>query len=503
MSKDEEIEILKATIARLEERNAWLLKQLFGAKSEKKKSKPTEDNGQTFPGFLEEYDKQLAEKDEAIKAKVADIEVERKERREKTAKESQRPSKYTMHNLPIEEVVENPAGIDLSKYDLIESPYTDVLHHTSARWYIKRIVRPKYRLKKDKNSDTAKIIQAPAPAPIIRGNHVAAEVLAEIVTNKFVYHIPEYRMVKMFADNGIKMPTSTINDWVHAVANKLYPLYEAHLENVLASDYLQIDEVPWRIADKEGKCRPGYAWQFLDGSPESRGALFYYNKGSRAGTIPRALLQHFKGAIQTDGYKVYDYFEEQPDIVLLGCMAHVRRKFVEAEANNYPLARKALEYIRSLYDLEANLRDRQASLEEIRSERQDKAIPILDAFEAWMQVAIDKCTPADTMGRALDYAYKMLPRLRRYALDGRYNIDNNPVERGQRPTVLGRKNYLFSKNNRGAEDNAIFYSFFVSCDLAGINPLRWMTDVLSRLHNDSTEEEIVAMLPANRKADLK
>ena len=103
------------------------------------------------------------------------------------------------------------------------------------------------------------------------------------------------------------------------------------------------------------------------------------------------------------------------------------------------------------------------------------------------------------MGKAIDYAYKMWPRLRRYALDGRYQLDNNPVERGQRPTVMGRKNFLFSKSDSGAVDNAIFYSLIGSCDTLGVNPLEWLTYVLENLHDDTPPERIVQMLPFNYK----
>ena len=112
-----------------------------------------------------------------------------------------------------------------------------------------------------------------------------------------------------------------------------------------------------------------------------------------------------------------------------------------------------------------------------------------------MKVAAAQCTPADLLGKALDYAYKLWPRLRRYTLDGIYQIDNNAVERGQRPTVLGRKNYLFCQNDRGAEDNAIFYSLLESCSVVGVNPLQWLTDVLSRLHDDMEDRQIINLLP--------
>lgn len=103
------------------------------------------------------------------------------------------------------------------------------------------------------------------------------------------------------------------------------------------------------------------------------------------------------------------------------------------------------------------------------------------------------------MSKALDYAYKLWPRLRRYALDSRYHIDNNSVERNQRPSVMGCKNYLFSKSDSGAVDNAIFYSLIESCEIAGVNPLLWLTHVLQSLYDDTTAEQITQMLPYNNR----
>ena len=126
---------------------------------------------------------------------------------------------------------------------------------------------------------------------------------------------------------------------------------------------------------------------------------------------------------------------------------------------------------------------------------QAKALPIMDAMEKWMEAVSVQCTPSDSMGKAFEYAYRLWPRLRRYADNGIYQIDNNPVERNQRPTVMGRKNYLFSKNDKGAVDNAIFYTLLESCHIVGINPLDWLTDVLNTLHDDTPPEQINQLLP--------
>ena len=123
----------------------------------------------------------------------------------------------------------------------------------------------------------------------------------------------------------------------------------------------------------------------------------------------------------------------------------------------------------------------------------------METMEKWMELAAKTVTPAALLAKAIDYAYKLWPRLSRYAEDGTYQIDNNAVERNQRPSVLGRKNYLFSKSDRGAEDNAIFYSLLESCQIAGVNQLQWLTDVLQRLTLAPTEEELIQMLPHTYK----
>ena len=487
-----EIYALRAREIMLKERIAFLERRLFGAKSDRL----TYVNPDDQPGLFDEMFKEaMDEKASQIDKMADDIEKESQKRRKSAKKKSSRPAKYRYTGLEERTTTIVPENVNIEEYDIIGKDVSRILHYEKSKVWVEIIERPIFRLKEDKNVPAPQICQAKAPEAVIGGNHVGADMLAQIVIDKYRYHLPEYRQVKRYADLGIKLPTSTINDWIHAVASKLDPLYEALRHDILEGDYLQIDEVPWRIADKPGKSRRGYAWQFLDNRPQSHGLYFLYMNGSRAGTIPRAELLNFHGAIQTDGYGVYDYFEYQDNVTLLGCMAHVRRKFTDAQNTHPQLAAQAVKWIEVLYKLEANLKAEGADFERIATERQTKAIPIMDAMEKWMQNVHTQCTPSDSMGKAIDYAYKLWPRLKRYALDGRYHIDNNPVERSQRPSVIGRKNYLFSKNDSGAVDNAIFYSLIESCDLVGLEPLKWLTDVLTNLHDDTSPEQIRLMLP--------
>lgn len=457
----------------------------------------------TGPSLFDEFDKpaELAAAKDMEKA-IAEVDKAAEKRRcevKDQAEKGKRPQTYNTYGLPVETRTVYPEGINLDEYDVIGKDETNVLHMEAQRLWVEKTITPILRRKSDKEQPSPQIIQAPGPRSIIGGGHAGADLLSTLVDNKYNHHLPEYRQIKMLSELGLKLPSSTVNNWMHATANVLYPLYECQREAVMEGRYVQIDEVPWNIADRKGQaCRKGYAWQFRDVSPHSRGTYFYYYKGRRAGEIPRTQLRGYEGVIQTDGYKVYDAFEDTPGITVLACMAHVRRKFVDAQKSN-PMAGEAVKYIGTLYALEENLREAGAAYDEIRRERQRLAVPILKGIEMWMKTAYMSCTPKDPLAQAIRYAVSLWPRIMRYTEDGRYHIDNNPVERGQRPSALGRKNYLFSQNDRGAEDNAIFYTFMVSCESLGVNPYRWLKHTLEHISLDMDEEELIKLLPYNYK----
>lgn len=454
------------------------------------------------PSLFAELDEQAA-LESAKRLEKAEREVDaaaekrRREAKEQAGNRGNRPEKYNVYGLPVVARTVYPEGIDLAECDVIGQDEASVLRYEPQRLWVEKTTTPILRKKADKNAPSPEIVQAPRPRSIIGGGHAGADMLAALIDNKFCHHLPEYRQIKMLAELGLKLPASTVNGWIHAAANALYPLYERQREAVLEGGYVQVDEVPWNIADRPGRpCRKGHAWQFRDASPHPKGAYFHYHKGSRAGEIPRTQLRGYKGAIQTDGYKVYDKFENAPGITLLACMAHIRRKFVDAQRSN-PLAGEAVKYIGALYKLEENLRAASATAEEILRGRQRLAAPILEGLEAWMRTALAACAPKDLLAQAIRYALSLWPRAKRYAESGIYLIDNNPAEQGQRPSALGRKNYLFSQNDRGAEDNAIFYTFVVSCECLGKNPYQWLRHALESVRPEMDDPELDRLLPCN------
>ncbi len=190
----------------------------------------------------------MDEKAAKIEAMAKEIEADTRKRRARAKRTPSRPSSYRYAGLEERTTVMMPEGVAAGECDIIGKDVSRILHREPAKVWFEIIERPLLRMKADKDSPNPRIYQAKAPHAVIGGNHVGADMLTQIVIDKYRYHLPEYRQVRQYADLGLKLPTSTLNGWGHAVASRQKPVYGALRDDVRNSDYLQIDEVPLRIA---------------------------------------------------------------------------------------------------------------------------------------------------------------------------------------------------------------------------------------------------------------
>ncbi len=207
----------------------------------------------------------------------------------------------------------------------------------------------------------------------------------------------------------------------------------------------------------------------------------------RKGRDQKGLLhtfRDFKGHVQSDGYAAYNVLGHNPDIILHGCWAHARRKFVQAQQSDPERAEHALTTIQQLYKIERRLREANCTLTERYQARQKEAVPILEGLKAWLQQ--HPGTPASAWGKAVNYTLNRWDKLFRYVSFGRIEIDNNLVENSIRPLALGRKNYLHAGSHKAAQRAAIIYSLLGTCELHGIDPQAWLEDVLKRMPTHTT-----------------
>ena len=482
---------MQSVIDDLRAQMAWFRKKFFGSMSEK--HLPLE------PNALEPtlFDTQLTEDEqERLDAEVKDMEEQNARTIEVKAhrREVRRP---VFTDLPVEETHIYPEGVEGNPdYVEIGVENTDSLAIRPAKMYIRRIVRHKFVLKSSlqvNDPDRQTFLIAPLPETIIPKGMASESLLADILINKYVYHLPFYRQIQKYRELGVVLSDATINDWFAAVCTKLRPLYDRLRERIMKSDYIQVDESTLPVIDNEKRrAVKGYMWAVRNALGGD--VYFHYDMGSRSGDTARRLIGGYRGAVQTDGYEVYASFENSPGKMMIGCWAHVRRKFVEALDENRKYASEAIVYISKLYKIESEMRESGLDAEAVKERRQKESYPIIQDFEKWMDSVANNFSPKSRMAKALVYTYSLLPRLSRYVLDGRYNIDNNGIENAIRPLALGRKNYLFAGNHDAAVRAAIVYSLLSSCKAAGIDTRAWLEDVLKRIPSEKNPD---ALLPAN------
>lgn len=463
-----------AKIASLQEQLNQLLKLINGFKSER--FVPNQAVSEQLNMFA---DSSLEEKPQEQEKEVITYQRDKKKH--------QGRNKLPEH-LPVEEIVIEPEE-ETDEMTKIGEEVTETLDYTPASLIKRRTIRPKYATK-----EKDKVVIAELPSRPIPKSIAEASLLAYILVAKFVDHLPLYRQIQQFKrDFGWEVPQSTMCDWVDNCCKLLDPLYNKLKQKILESDYIQADESPIKVLDKDkkGSAHQGYQWVYRD--PLQGLVLFNYRKG-RGQHGPKEILADYTGYLQCDGYKVYDKIGQQQDIVLVGCLAHARRKFFDAKENDPKRAKHALKIIQEIYLLEREIKEQaEDNLEVKQSLRQKKIAPKIKEIKNWIEQESIKVLPKSAIGKAMTYYLNQYPKIEAIMLDARIELDNNLIENAIRPLALGRKNYLFAGSHKGAQNIAMMYSFFASCKINQVNPRIWIQDVLEKIpeYNIQNLEELL------------
>ena len=493
----EQNESLQSRIKELTAQIAWLNRQLFGRKSEKL---PIIDPNypDLFAGMLPENAQQIADAhDEAVEKIVKTKEERRQEKK----------NRIMMEDLPVlEQVILTPDNLDTDLYKKIGQEVTRIVEHKPGQLYIKEIIREKWGLK-DNTATAPKgmsgVLIAPMPLlPIYKGI-AGASLLAEILLQKYEYHMPYYRQIKQYSHLGMKgLTESTVDGWFKQTMELLKPLYEVLKAEVMKADYIQADETTTPVMNKDThKAAKEYLWMVR--AVMERLVLFYYDQGSRAGAVIESLANryNFKGYLQCDGFAGYETaFKTNSDVRLLNCMVHIRRHLEQALDENRPMAEHGLSEIQHLYKIEHMCDEENLTPEERKTRRNELARPIMEAMKLWMETEGVKYSESSQIGKAITYAYTRWGNMMRYLDDGRLLLDNNLAENEIRPVTLGRKNYLFCGNHEAAQNMAVVCSLLATCRNHDVNPRDYLNDVISQMPyhakaSKASYEELLQLLP--------
>lgn len=411
------------------------------------------------------------------KAEEQEVELKEKltyERRKRTSAHKGRVP--LPDHLPVEEIKIYPEG-DLTDMVCIGEEVTEELEYEPAKYYIKRYIRYKYAPKNKEG-----VVIGALPDRVIEKGIAGAGLLASILVDKYQDHLPLYRQLQRFKRQDIPIASSTLEGWTRQSLKILDILYQYLLEDTKSQGYLQADESPIKVIDKnrKGTTHQGYYWVYH--SPMEGTVLFDYRSG-RSREAANHVLAGFKGYLQTDGYIVYDKIGKREGVTHLNCWAHARREFDKALDNDRERAGKALTYIQKLYAVEAAARERGLDPQERKALRLKESLPVINELGKWMyeQTKNHPMLPKSPIGKAFRYTMDRWDQLSAYLYDGILEIDNNLVENAIRPLALGRKNYLFAGSHDAAQRAACIYSFLAICKKHQVNPYQWLKYTLENI----------------------
>ena len=302
--------------------------------------------------------------------------------------------------------------------------------------------------------------------------------------------MPYYRIEKKHAKEGVDVSRSVMERSVARIADKLRPLYDLLCSRVRAADVIFTDATTVKIArpnDRSQGSKRGHVWIYLD--REGHHAYDFTETWQKEG--PCNWLATFEGYAHCDGYKGYDSIFERDNVTRVACLAHVRRKFIDAEGSDPDVAAEILARIRGIYAIETQARKDELTADEIKVLRQEQAAPLLEELRARLFVLEASALPQSPTGKAVGYALNRWDDLLVYLTDGRLEIDNNAAERAMRPLGIGRKNWLFFLNDNGADTAMVILSLLRTAEAVGVNALDYFRDVLTRIDREPDLEKLL------------
>ena len=442
-----DVDALKAIIAQQQERialleheNRLLAKHAFFPKSERRPSRPADPNQLQgfllFPELIEAAERTADRTRQQGTVEIVSPAARPKPKRRR-AFPAHLPRIRTTYELPVDErscKCGHPLheiGEEVSKE--LERLEVCIVHE---------IARKKYACRKCEEG----VRTAPGPARVIEKGLLGTGFLAHGITERFSHHMPYHRLEKKYGSEGIDLSRSVLCSSASRCAELLEPIYDELVRGTLAADVVRTDDTSVVVQESSGGgSRKARVWAFL--GPD--GAHVYHYTETRERKHLEDFLGTWRGYLQADALNVYDTLYGPDGATEVGCWAHARRKYVNAEESDPELAGEVLRRVGELYAVERLAKERRLDSEARRELRKRETVPRLEALLDWLEMNRPKVLDKSPMGKAIDYTLRQWTALTRFCEDGRLEIDNNDTERALRQVAVGRKNWMVVGNGNG------------------------------------------------------
>lgn len=471
----------KSVNAALKEKIEQLLNQRFKPSSEKISPDQL--------GLFNEAE-ELVSEEESENSKTTTVKSHERKARPRVSIPEHYPREEIVHDISETEKVCPKDGTDLK---VIGSEVHEQLDIIPAKIKVIRHVRLKYACP----CCDQHIITAQKPKQPIEKSIASPGLLAFVATQKYADALPLYRQSDMFKRIGITLDRTNLAHWMIKCGGVVQPLINLLTEHIQQQSLIHMDETTLQVLDELGKPAQSKSYVWLMATFGAQPACVYHYRDNRSQAVPLELLSNTSKTLMVDGYEGYQKACDTHSIKRLGCMAHARRKFVEAQKlqKKTGKADQAIAFIQKLYAIERQIKD-QPPGERYRI-RQQKSVPIIEKLKAWKDKSLATVMRESALGKALTYLHNQWDRLVGYVEDGHYPIDNNAAERAIRPFTIGRKNWLFSKSQAGAKASANLYSVIETAKANHLNIYDYLTLIFKELPNAQSVEDVEKLLPWN------
>jgi transposase len=473
---------LKSQNEKLAERNAaltaqinWFQKQIFGSKSERRIVETQKE--QLCLG--EQFQK------ETVEAETETVAAHQRKKRTTQSSDGDKQNLFFDESVPVEEIkVANPeiAGLSNAEYEVVSQKTTYRLAQRPGAFVILKYVRDVIKLRRADKKDV-KLSCPSVPDSVFEKSHADVSFLVGLLIDKFLYHLPLYRIHQRLESAGIKVSRAWLTQLVHRSGDLLEPIFVSHWEWIRKSRVKLMDETPIKAGrEKKGKMQTAYFWPVMGGNKEIA-FLFFESREHRHVFEALGATPEDGSVIVSDGYGAYKAYAKATDTLNGQCWTHSRREFIKAEKSEPEKVKEALDLMRPLWAVEKEIKEQGLEGEAKQLYREEHSKPLVDAFFKWVdeQRNAGILLPKNPFRKALHYVHKREEMLRIFLTDSDVPIDTNELERSLRVIPMGRKAWLFCWTEVGAKYVGIFQSLIVTCKMHGIDPYTYLVDVLQRV----------------------
>jgi transposase len=327
--------------------------------------------------------------------------------------------------------------------------------------------------------------------------------------------VPFYRLEGLEASLEIPLPSSTQWEIVSETAVTIRPAFDELIRQAAQGEVFYNDDTSMKVlalaAARRAELdeRTGLFTSGIVSTRQGRRVALFFTGRRHAGENFARVLAHRAEGLSPPIQMCDALSRNLPKLpkkleILVGhCNAHARRHFVEVTANFPEECRFVLESFGEVYGYDAQAEEQGLSPEERLRFHQQHSLPVMNELHAWLetQFAEKKVEPNSGLGSAIAYVLRHWDRLTLFLRQAGAPLDSNIVERALKKTILHRKNSLFYKTENGAEVGDLFMSLIHTCELNGVNPFDYLTEL--QKHAADLARDPAAWMPWNYRQTLQ